>query len=109
MLAPMLCRAAPAIDMDNSVSQCVDVKLDSPVQKKGKLVTHAQISMNRELSECGCTSRQMAYHVVDAKGSLVTHGHFTLLGDTRRQLILGRKDRASAPASLKLWLGCAGA
>ncbi|WP_250481977.1 DUF2195 family protein [Caballeronia sp. NCTM5] len=109
LLMPVLCNAKPTIDIENSVSQCIDVKLETPVQKEGNLVANAHISMNRELSECGCTSRQIAYHVEDAKGNRLARERFTLLGGARRQLTLGRKNRAQANPPLKLWFGCAGA
>lgn len=109
VLVPLACNAKPNIDLDNSISQCIDVKLGAPREANHRFVTDAHIVLKRELHECGCTSRQVAYLVEDAQRRRIAHERFTLHGDMQRQINLGRSDRTLRNSSMKLMIGCSGA
>ena len=100
----------PSVDLENSAAQCFDVRLDAPKVLKNRYAAIAHISLKRELWNCGCTSRLIAYSVnKTGTDQPFVHERFALRGDVRRQLDLGRRSSMQEDARLKLRIGCAGA
>jgi hypothetical protein len=100
--------AAPELQVDNAVSQCVDIRLGEPVQRAGNYFVDARFLARQELSQCGCTSKVMSYSVEDEHSTIIMYRRFTVESNAAKTLKLGRVGKGSQQQKLMMRIGCAG-
>jgi hypothetical protein len=100
--------AAPELQVDNTVAQCIDIRLGEPVVRKGSYFIDARFLLRQELSQCGCTSKVVSYSVEDERSKITQYRLFTVDSEGAKTLKLGRVSVGSRQQKLVMRVGCAG-
>lgn len=99
---------APELQVENTVAECVDIRLGEPVVRKGSYFVDARFLNRQELSQCGCASKVMSYSVEDERSEIIQYRRFTVDSEAAKTLNLGRVNAGSRQQKLVMRIGCAG-
>lgn len=99
---------APDLQVENTVAQCVDIRLGEPVARKGSYFIDARFLTRQELSQCGCTSKVMSYAVEDERSKIIEYHRFIVGSEAAKTLKLGRVKVGPRQRKWVMRFGCTG-